>query len=335
MLKKIKKALVARKLFDNWLSLIIKYILSKLGLKVKLKVKINECVLILDPDVFSRIVSRFERGEITSIKCVNGRLLVNNVEVEHLNDLIYKFEVWLKVIGWRYDELCKCWIKDGIKLKRIDPSILYVLGFYGKPEYEFVDVKGKDVVDVGAYVGDSAIYFILRGAKRVIAIEPHPEAYREMFENIKLNNLEDKVLPINAGLASKPGMICVENVDIKRTIEVYHRPGESECYTLVPAVTLADIVNKYRITSESILKMDCEGCEFDVILNDYKHVRMFKELVFEYHLHASSEPLLKLLEILAKDYLCKTFKKHSGNTGIVHCIKIVHQSKILSPGLLS
>jgi hypothetical protein len=69
-----------------------------------------------------------------------------------------------------------------------------------------------------------------------------------------LINSKIKILPINAGLASKTGMICVENVDIKRTIEVYHRPGESECYTLVPAVTLADIVNKYCITSESILK---------------------------------------------------------------------------------
>jgi len=29
--------------------------------------------------------------------------------------------------------------------------------------------------------------------------------------------------------------------------------------------------------------MDCEGCEYDVILNDYEHVRLFDEVYFEYH----------------------------------------------------
>jgi len=31
----------------------------------------------------------------------------------------------------------------------------------------------------------------------VYAIEPHPEAYNEMIENIKLNNMEDRIIPIN------------------------------------------------------------------------------------------------------------------------------------------
>jgi len=33
--------------------------------------------------------------------------------------------------------------------------------------YKWLDVKGKDVVDVGANIGDSAIYFALRRAKRL------------------------------------------------------------------------------------------------------------------------------------------------------------------------
>jgi hypothetical protein len=36
--------------------------------------------------------------------------------------------------------------------------------------------------------GDSAIYFALKGAKRVITIEPHSGAYAEMLENIRLDN---------------------------------------------------------------------------------------------------------------------------------------------------
>ena len=57
-------------------------------------------------------------------------------------------------------------------------------------DYDALNVNGRVVVDVGAFVGDSAIYFALKGAKRVIAIEPHPGAYAEMLENISSTTLK-------------------------------------------------------------------------------------------------------------------------------------------------
>ena len=43
-------------------------------------------------------------------------------------------------------------------------------------EYGIVNVKDKQAVDVG----DTSIYFALKGAERVYAIEPHPLAYEEL-----------------------------------------------------------------------------------------------------------------------------------------------------------
>jgi len=45
--------------------------------------------------------------------------------------------------------------------------------------------QSKSVVDIGAFVGDTAIYFAIKGAEKVIAIEPHPGAYEELAENIE------------------------------------------------------------------------------------------------------------------------------------------------------
>jgi FkbM family methyltransferase len=144
----------------------------------------------------------------------------------------------------------------------------------------------------------------LRGAKKVIAIEPHPEAYKEMIENIRLNNFENVIIPINAGLASKSGRIRIENVDIKGTIGTYHRPCNRN--GTIPAITLSELVSMYDINgSNAVLLMDCEGCEYDVILNDYEHIRVFKELIFGYHTYAVGEPVSKLLKALARDYWCK------------------------------
>jgi FkbM family methyltransferase len=53
----------------------------------------------------------------------------------------------------------------------------------------------------------------LGGASRVIAIELHPEAYREMLENTRLNNMENKIVQINAGLASRKGRIRIRISD--------------------------------------------------------------------------------------------------------------------------
>jgi len=56
-----------------------------------------------------------------------------------------------------------------VRFRHTYRSILEVFD-YG--EYEPLSVEGRVVVDVGAFVGDSAIYFALKGARRVIAIEP-------------------------------------------------------------------------------------------------------------------------------------------------------------------
>jgi len=192
--------------------------------------------------------------------------------------------------------------------------------------YKSLSVKDKVVVDVGAFVGDSAIYFALKGAKRVIAIEPHLGAYAEMLENIRLNNLEGVIVPLNAGLASKPGKIRVERVN-EETIGTFHRFSEAG---EVDAVTLGEIVERYGIGEGAVLKMDCEGCEYDVILNDYEHVRLFDEILFEYHAYITKIPVQVLLEKLSKDFECEIvsgeefYRRHGlgkEQLGLVRCIK--------------
>jgi predicted RNA methylase len=44
-------------------------------------------------------------------------------------------------------------------------------------------VKNRVVIDVDAESGETAIYFILRGAKHVINVEPCPEEFKELLEN--------------------------------------------------------------------------------------------------------------------------------------------------------
>jgi len=313
--RRVKNALAARYLFDNWLALLIKYALIRLGFNVKLVARVGDCAFELSREVFERFVSRFSRGLFKSIECVNGRLFINGVEIDSIDDLIYNVGAWARVLGWVYDSVNKYWFKNNVKLKQIHNAVFYVFD-YG--DYEPLNVKGKIVIDVGAFVGDSAVYFALKGAKMVLAIEPHPGAFAEMLDNIKLNNLEDVIISINAGLASRPGKICIENIGVEATGGTYHRPGD--CPNAVPAITLDELISRFGVDlNDAVLKMDCEGCEFDIILNDYEHVKLFKELIFEYHSYTVNKPVDELLNVLSRDYSCNV--RGNKDLGIMHCIR--------------
>ena len=211
---------------------------------------------------------------------------------------------------WVYDNSCNCYVRNNVRFKQIHWAIHQV---FDCGEYEPSNVKDRVVVDIGAYVGDSAIYFALKGARKVIAIEPYPGAFAEMLDNIRLNKLENVIIPVNAGLASKPGKVCVNNVGIDATGFIYH--GLGDCPNAIPAVTLSELINRFSINVDNAaLKMDCEGCEFDVILSDYEHVRLFRELILEYHSNAN-----KLLKVLSKDYRCDV--RGIKILGIMHCTR--------------
>lgn len=77
---------------------------------------------------------------------------------------------------------------------RYTPWAAYPLNeIFVKEDYRRLGVKGRVVVDIGASIGDSAIYFALRGARKVYGYEPNKERYEMAIQNIKANGLEKKI----------------------------------------------------------------------------------------------------------------------------------------------
>jgi len=110
---------------------------------------------------------------------------VNNVQVP-IEEIRMRSCVRLAIKeGWVYDMVNRFWFKNGIRFRYMYRAIPEI---FGLGVYDSLNVKDRVVIDVGAFVGDSAVYFALKGAKRVIAVEPHPGAFAEMLENVKLNN---------------------------------------------------------------------------------------------------------------------------------------------------
>ncbi len=307
-LRRLRAFLRSRKLFRNWLYAGIKYWLIKVGLLHDDSIEVicrDGSKGLITVSAYEILVGDYYDGYLMKYDCRNGIATYVNVQVPVEGIRVGSGVGRAIAEGWAYDMVNRFWIKNGIKFRHMHVAILQV---FSHGDYTSLDVKDRDVIDVGAFIGDSAIYFALKGAKRVIAVEPHPGAFAEMLENIKLNKMENIIIPVNAGLASRPGKICIEkSFDISHASAMYHRLGD--CINAVPAVTLGELISRFGVDPDNaVLKMDCEGCEYDVILNDYEHIRMFKELIFEYHSYVFNKPLDDLLNMLNRDFRCVKIK---------------------------
>ena len=123
-------------------------------------------------------------------------------------------------------------------------QLLLQQNFIGDNNKSF-DVKGKKVIDVGSAIADTPILFALNGAEHVYGYEPQKQLHRLAEKNVKANHLEGKITLINRPLNS------------------------------------IDELNGYNA---EILKIDCEGCEYNLILKAPKEsLGRYSEVFLEYH----------------------------------------------------
>jgi len=160
-------------------------------------------------------------------------------------------------------------------------TVLEIFG--GDPYREFFEstsVRGKQVVDIGAAFGDTAISFLLEGAKAVYAVEAFPGYFRLAEENIRRNGFSNSCQIILAAAGKSPGALRIDH-DLEDMFGVGIE--SSEVGASIPVITLEEIVNRFGVDS-GILKMDVEGYEYDILLNTDKAIlQKFSDMVIEYH----------------------------------------------------
>ena len=150
-----------------------------------------------------------------------------------------------------------------------------------KNEYNFLRVKDKMILDVGANIGDTAIFFALNGAKKVIGIEPFQKNFKIAEKNVSFNNFSNEIELVQAGCSSESGSIKITPDEQSNIESVIKKSEEGEDISLI---SLKDIIKKYQISKDSILKIDCEGCEYDIIEDAADETLLhFSQIQLEYH----------------------------------------------------
>jgi FkbM family methyltransferase len=187
------------------------------------------------------------------------------------------------------------------------------------------DFSDKVVLDVGMYNGDSAVYFATKGAKFVIGLEPFHESYELARLNIDSNSFSGKVIPLNVALASSRGQAELQVAPanpLANSLQPTVSVAASERFDTAVAVettTIEALVREYALDRIDYLKMNCEGCEYDVIRNlEHDLFNAIREVFLQFHNGPQDLP-----EILKREGFQVDLR--DGAEGFLHARRIADQ----------
>jgi FkbM family methyltransferase len=160
-------------------------------------------------------------------------------------------------------------------------------------------VKGQLVIDVGANVGDTPLYFARSGA-RVEAYEPDPDNYRMLSGN----------LARNPGLASSIRTYPDAVGDDGEVTFFSGQGGSSGVYASkgdghkTRSVSLRTILERAGVREAFLLKADCKGAEFQLVRQP--ELASFRVLQVEYTADVVGQHPSVLLEALKERGFTRT-----------------------------
>ncbi|GAB3174225.1 FkbM family methyltransferase [Telluribacter humicola] len=174
---------------------------------------------------------------------------------------------------------------------------------------EFIEKYNRyDFVDVGANIGLYSVLFsklASKGNRKVLSIEPNPEAYKYLEINLKYN--KDTHLTNNyiykGIVTNKEGKYILNHIkglsEFSSTKEISH-PGvlNKEINKIdVFGETLDNLITLHALRP-GLIKIDVEGEEYNVLLGAIKTIQLYRPIVmieindFDHKKKDISEPIL-------------------------------------------
>lgn len=179
---------------------------------------------------------------------------------------------------------------DGIKLKLDISDTVGHSSYFAIDEpaqvvlYNFVK-PGMMVLDIGANIGATTLSLAKKvGSEgKVYSFEPSPFNYRRAFQNVSLNDFGNIKL-INQGLGNEKSTAFLYNVNpnnrgMQRLLKE-NEENKSYEKTQVTIDTLDNSMKKFEIPAPSLIKIDVEGYEFNVLVGGRETILQHKPALF-------------------------------------------------------
>jgi FkbM family methyltransferase len=151
--------------------------------------------------------------------------------------------------------------------------------------FERILRPGDCFVDVGAHVGYHSLLAVrLVGASgRIFAIDPQPYNCAKILTNAELNGFAN-ITVIAAAVDEADGFIALKNQsrqDKARLTLAGAGVNDGALTFVVPKITLRWLIESYKLRPVSLLKIDVEGFELEVLNGAGDAMRAVENIVFE------------------------------------------------------
>jgi FkbM family methyltransferase len=172
----------------------------------------------------------------------------------------------------------------------------------------FAPEMGESVIDVGASVG---VYSFrcstaVGPTGRVIAVEPHPGAYRLLERNM-LNTGASNIYLERVALSSEEGSALLYFASDSNVGTLQPQAGP---FAEVGVMTLDGLIERFHLSSVALVKIDVEGAEVMVLRGATKSLRegRIARLAIEMHEDRAIDEIRDILESAGYSVTVRHFK---------------------------
>jgi len=160
------------------------------------------------------------------------------------------------------------------------------------------------IMDIGGGIGEFTLFAAQNHpGNTVFAFEPFPESLNLLKENLELNRIAN-VKAYEDAIWSKNGYLRIDTAPgepsqfTSREPDA-HLPGNDPM--IVPAIPLADAFARLNLDRCDLLKLDCEGAEYPILLNTPDELlQKIDRIILEYHDNVTDYTHQDLEKLLAE-----------------------------------
>ena len=259
--------------------------------------------------------------------------LIKNLDYDSMkviNNIISKLCNYNDIEDEAYFEINETIIKHLKKIKKIDKYNYsydkYILpsdsfepeSFYGKCGMDYIknlnQIKNKNIIDAGAFIGDTAIILSDYTDKNVYSFEPFLQNYNMILKTIELNK-KNNIIPVNVALGNENkeiGMDASIGAGCGLSIENAKESNINNIKNKVKMATLDSYVKENNV-EVGLIKTDLEGFEQPFLKGAIETIKEQKPvlIISIYHNYSDFFEIKPMIENLNLGYKFRIIRNKS------------------------
>ena len=201
-----------------------------------------------------------------------------------------------------------------IKIRTNSTDLMALTNVWMTNEYDIENsqiAENDTIIDIGAHIGLFSLLvsqFCKTG--KIFSFEPMGDNFDLLISNLKLNHIEN-IHPFNFAVSKNTSNVNLFLNSDQSAHSIFSSDSES---VTIQSISLQRILDENKISSCKLLKLDCEGAEYEIIDSlPIEYFNKIENIVIEYHLADSKPELGKNLITKIQDagFKIKTREHHN------------------------